>query len=112
MRTKEEREGAKKKAEERAKKMELAKKRENTSRKRTKSSGGAEAKKRSSSVGSSSSVRRSPSRGKENESEQEIDSDECCVCFRTFQDDQREGTGLEWVQSAKDGSMRNVSVRV
>ena len=24
-----------------------------------------------------------------------INSDECCVCFRTFQEDQ---TGLEWVQ--------------
>ena len=99
--------------------MELAKKWENTSWKRTKSSGGAEAKKRkttagsedagpsssSSSVGGFSSTRQSShsalatySRGKENESEQEINLDECCVSFRTFQDDQREGTGLEWVQ--------------
>ena len=33
---------------------------------------------------------------KENESD--INSDECCVCYRTFQDDQSEGTGLDWVQ--------------
>ena len=26
-----------------------------------------------------------------------INSDVCCVCYRTF-DDQREGNGLEWVQ--------------
>ena len=28
----------------------------------------------------------------------EITIDECCICFRTFADDEREGTGLEWVE--------------
>ena len=96
---------------------ELAKKPENTSRKRSKSTGGTEAKKRktaagsegadpslssSSLAGSSSNARQSSrsaaatySGGKEGESESEINSDECCVCYRMFQ---REGTGLEWVQ--------------
>ena len=122
-----------------AKKMEeLAKKRENTTRKRSRSTGAAGVKKRkttadsevagpssnsSSSAGSSSSsTARLSSRSaaaiyrpgeKEGESESEINSDECCVCYRTFQDNQREGTGLEWVQCvyAKGGSMKNVPVK-
>ena len=26
-----------------------------------------------------------------------MNSDVCCVCYRTFENDQREGNGLEWV---------------
>ena len=26
-----------------------------------------------------------------------IDTNQCCVCYRTFADDEREETGLEWV---------------
>ena len=29
---------------------------------------------------------------------EDIDTNECCVCFRTFTDDALEGTGLEWVK--------------
>ena len=111
---KEREEAVKKKAEERTKKKEkLAKKRDITTRKTSKSTG-APTKKRntsaiaesdaSSSAGSSSSSRQSSrsaggaSLGKDGEPEVSINSDECCVCFRTFQEDQREGTGLEWVQ--------------
>ena len=28
----------------------------------------------------------------------DIDSNQCCVCFRTYEDDIDEGTGLEWVE--------------
>ena len=34
----------------------------------------------------------------ENDLNANINSDVCCVCFRTFEDDQREDNGLEWVQ--------------
>ena len=34
----------------------------------------------------------------ENDLDATINSDICCVCYRTFEDDQREGSGLEWVQ--------------
>ena len=27
-----------------------------------------------------------------------IDTNQCCVCYRTFADDEREETGLEWVE--------------
>ena len=127
---KKEREEAAKKVEERTKKKEeLAKKRENTTRKRSKSTGAPTKKRKtsataesdaSSSAGSSSSARQSSrsaggaSPGKDGEPEVSIYSDECCVCFRTFQEDQREGTGLEWVQCVcqiKGGSMKNVYVK-
>ena len=30
----------------------------------------------------------------------DINENECCVCFRTFQEDERDGNGLEWVKCA------------
>ena len=34
----------------------------------------------------------------ENNFDATINSNVCCVCYRTFEEDQREGNGLEWVQ--------------
>ena len=104
-------ETAKKKVEERAKKIEeLAKKRENTARKRSKSSVEKDL------CGlwrckfiswlffkCSTIICLSLTYSEENESEPEIN-----VCYLTFQDDQKEGTGLEWVQCG--GSMKISSV--
>lgn len=30
----------------------------------------------------------------------DINENECCVCFRTFEEDERDGNGLEWVKCA------------
>ena len=32
------------------------------------------------------------------ENDTTINSNVCCVCYRTFEEDQLEGNGLEWVQ--------------
>ena len=38
-----------------------------------------------------------------------INTDECCICFHTFADDEREETGLEWVElCAQGGYMKTV----
>ena len=124
---KEKEEAAKKKAEERARKAEeAAKKRENRTKKRTMRvpDTGTQAKKRkttsesaaatgstdpssSTDPGTSTSSRYSSrlsaaaatySGTSENDLNANINSDVCCVCYRTFEDDQREGNGLEWVQ--------------
>ena len=31
---------------------------------------------------------------------EEIDTNQCCVCFQTYTEDVLEGTGLEWVKCA------------
>ena len=123
---KEKEDAAKKKAEERAKKAEeAAKKRENRAKKRTMPVPDAniQAKKRKtvsdpavagtsatadpSSSGSSdtgtsiksrNSSRLSAAAARSDTFDTTINSDVCCVCYRTFEDDQLEGNGLEWVQ--------------
>ena len=40
-----------------------------------------------------------PSGTSENDLNANVNSDVCCVCYRTFEDDQQQGNGLEWVHS-------------
>ena len=39
-----------------------------------------------------------PSGTSENDRNANINSDVCCVCYLTFENDQQQGNGLEWVQ--------------
>ena len=106
------------KAEERKKKAaELAKKREmRTSRKRTAATPSTNQRKKSNTssktpeshtgaAGSSSSNDKpaattsvSDEIWRSNSSSTEIDTNECCICFRTFEEDTMEKTGLDWVE--------------
>ena len=40
-------------------------------------------------------------------------NNQCCVCFWTYEEDQLEQTGLQWVQCvcAKDGSMKTAMMK-
>ena len=38
-----------------------------------------------------------------------IDKNQCCICYHSFADDEREETGLEWVECI-GGFMKNVVI--
>ena len=114
---KEKEEAAKKKAEERAKKAKQpaptrAKKRqrstseENSTVKRSKPTAESSATSVELSLGSSGgpslfpAVLSSSSSVSAPERMTDINFNECCVCYRTFEEDQRECTGSEWLQCA------------
>ena len=92
-----------KKAAEKAKKAEeLAKKREMRSKKKRVASTSAPVPKKKARIVSESS-KNQPSTSRASTSSgattsDEIDTNECCVCFRTYSEDVLEGTGLEWVE--------------
>ena len=99
----------KKKAEEREKKVaekakkaeELAKKREMRSKKRVATTSAAVPRKKTKTM--SKGPENQPSTSKASTSSgtstsEEIDTNQCCICFRTFTEDALEGTGLEWVE--------------
>ena len=48
----------------------------------------------------SSSVPQRKKRKTASKNDDNINPKECCVCFRTFEDDEVEETGLEWVECA------------
>ena len=99
-------EAAKKKAEEKARKAaEKAAERGTRSSKRQNSRFQPATKKQKSTSKespSSASTSGAPAATTSTEATAEINTDECCICFRTctFADDEREETGLEWVECA------------
>ena len=59
---------------------------------------GASTSSRYSSCLSAAAAAATPSGTSENDLNANINSDVCCVCYLTFENDQQQGNGLEWVQ--------------
>ena len=53
-----------------------------------------------SSPGSAPRAKRKKPVSHDSDSDSDIDINQCCVCFQTFEDDEREQSGLEWVECA------------
>ena len=93
-----------KKAAEKAKKAEeMAKKREARSKKRMAATSAAGHVPRKKTKTMSKTTENQPSTSRASTSSvantsKEIDTNQYCVCFRTFTEDTLEGTGLEWVE--------------
>jgi hypothetical protein len=91
-----------KKAAEKAKKAEeLAKKREMKSRKRVATTSAAVSRKKKKTMSTTSENQPSTSRASTSSgatTSEEIDTNQCCVCFQNYSEDVLEGTGLDWVE--------------
>ena len=81
----------------------MAKKREMRSRKRVAATSATVPRKKTKTMSKISEDQPSTSRGSTSNgvtTSEEIDTNQCCVCFRTYTKDVLEGTGSEWVECA------------